>query len=47
MHADQSVRTRDADRRPYEPYIRYRHTGAVYRTGAHPELCLPYPVYGR
>jgi hypothetical protein len=27
--------TRDADRKPYEPYVRYRHMGAVYRTGGH------------
>ena len=26
---------RSADRTPYEPYVRYRHTGAVYRPGAH------------
>jgi hypothetical protein len=29
---------RSADRRPYEPYVRYRHTGAVYRTGRHLEM---------
>jgi hypothetical protein len=29
---------RDADRKPYDPYVRYRHTGAVYRTGGHLEV---------
>jgi hypothetical protein len=28
---------KDADRRPHEPYVRYRHTGTVYRTGGHLE----------
>jgi hypothetical protein len=26
---------RSADRTPYEPYVQYRHTGAVYRPGGH------------
>ena len=29
---------RDVNRRPYEPYVRHRNTGAVYRTGGHLEL---------